>query len=145
VRVTATAAAIEVIERCARERSGTLTITIGTGCCDSTAPFLYEDFFLGADQEVVGTAGGIEVFAPQHLRDLYAGDEAMVIDIITEPAESMSIETEHGVRFILRGRSVDLARGDECEAPAPARSRQQKTIAGRVQELPPHLQGVRFR
>ena len=42
MRVDSTAGARGVVERAREARSGSLTITIGTGCCDSTAPFLYE-------------------------------------------------------------------------------------------------------
>lgn len=103
MKVSATDAAIGVVDRCRGERAGVLTITIGTGCCESTAPFLYEDFWPGPDQEVIGEVAGVEVFAPEYLRNLYPGDEELVIDAVNEMAESMSIETEHGVRLVLRG------------------------------------------
>jgi uncharacterized protein (DUF779 family) len=143
--VTATDAAREVIDRCRGERSGVLTITIGTGCCESTAPFLYEDFWPGPDQAVVGDVDGVEVFAPEYLRTMYADDDGMVIDVIHENAESLSIETEHGVRLILRGQGVDLGRDDACvvddASPAPSRV----VTTGAVPALPPHLQGARIR
>ena len=47
MKVTASARAAEVVAEMATRRSGTLTVTIGTGCCESTAPFLYEDMFIG--------------------------------------------------------------------------------------------------
>ena len=43
MRVTGTAAAARIVERAKRDRRGALVFTIGTGCCESTAPFLYED------------------------------------------------------------------------------------------------------
>jgi uncharacterized protein (DUF779 family) len=145
MQVTATDAAREVIDRCRAERSGVLTITIGTGCCESTAPFLYEDFWPGPDQAVVGDVDGVEVFAPEYLRTMYADDDGMVIDVIHENAESLSIETEHGVRLILRGQGVDLGRDDACAvddvSPAPSRV----VATGAVPALPPHLQGARIR
>ena len=49
MKVTATDRAARVVERMRARRSGRLTITIGTGCCESTAPFLYEDFWPGPD------------------------------------------------------------------------------------------------
>jgi hypothetical protein len=69
--------------------------TIGTGCCESTAPFLYEDFWPGPDAEAVGEVAGVEVFAPEYLRSLYPGNDGVVIDVDDGlMAESMSIETE---------------------------------------------------
>ncbi len=145
--MTATDPALEVIDRCRGERDGQLSITIGTGCCESTAPFLYEDYWPGPDQEVVGVVGGIEVFAPAYLRDLYPGDDGVVIDVMTEPAESMSIETEHGVRLILRGLGVDTGAGGACAVPeaAPPGAGEREVPTGTVPELPPHLRALRLR
>ena len=106
--------------RCATRRSGTLTFTIGTGCCESTAPFLYEDFWPGPDQEPVGEVGGVVVFAPEYLRRLYPGDEGAVLEVVDEMAESLSIETELGVRLVLRGTGLDSTTEPEvCEVPEP--------------------------
>jgi uncharacterized protein (DUF779 family) len=103
VKVTATDRAARIVEQMRALRSGHLTITIGTGCCESTAPFLYEDFWPGPDQEVVGRVGDVEIFAPEHLRKLYPGDEGAVVDVDEGYlAESLSIETELGCRFVLR-------------------------------------------
>jgi uncharacterized protein (DUF779 family) len=104
--VTGTAAAARIVEQAKRDRRGALVFTIGTGCCESTAPFLYEDFWPGPDSEPVGEVAGVTVFAPEHLRSLYPGDDGMTIDVTDEMAESMSIETEYGCRFVLREPSV---------------------------------------
>ena len=103
MKVTGTPAAARAIDDVRRRRSGDLVITIGTGCCDSTAPFLYEDFWPGPDEEIVGEVAGVPVYAPAHLRSLYPGGEGFVIDIDERVwAESFSIETETGARFALR-------------------------------------------
>jgi uncharacterized protein (DUF779 family) len=103
--VTGTPEAAAVVERAARDRRGALTFTLGTGCCESTAPFLYEDFWIGPDQEKVGEVAGVPVFAPEYLRHLYSDDDGMVIDVAEGVLlESFSIETEYGVRFLLRAR-----------------------------------------
>lgn len=118
MHVTATDAAADVVRRATEARRGSLTVTIGTGCCESTAPFLYEDFWPGPDQEVVGEVAGVPVYAPAYLRDLYPGSDGVVIDVVLDvPAESLSIETEWGCRLILRGQGVDLGRDDSCEVP----------------------------
>jgi uncharacterized protein (DUF779 family) len=117
MRVTATPRAAAVIERAKTARSGELTITIGTGCCESTAPFLYEDFWPGPDQQLVGEVAGVPVYAPDYLRSLYPDGEGVVIDLFDGIAESMSIETEWDCRLFLRGQAVD--RGEEltCDVP----------------------------
>jgi uncharacterized protein (DUF779 family) len=138
VRVTATPEAIEVVERARRDRAGELVMTLGTGCCESTAPFLYEDFWPGPDQEQVGAAGDVPVFAPEHLRRLYPGDDTLVIDVDTGyEAESMSIETEYSCRFTLRAEGQERADAPACVPPSTPR-----TVQG---ELPEALRNVRFR
>ena len=95
--------------------------TIGTGCCESTAPFLYEDFWPGPDAEPVGEVAGVAVYAPAYLRALYPADDGVVIDVDDGlMAESMSIETEYGCRFVLRGdERVAFERPTEpaCDVP----------------------------
>lgn len=119
MRVEATEPAERIVERMKQARRGALTITIGTGCCESTAPFLYEDFWPGPDQEAIGSVAGVEVFAPAYLRSSYPGDEGVVIDVLEGvSAESLSIETELDCRLILRGFGVDLgADAVSCAVP----------------------------
>ena len=127
-----------------RRRSGRLTITIGTGCCESTAPFLYEDFWPGPDQEAVGEVDGVTVYAPQYLRDQYPGDDGVTLDVVDEMGESLSVETELGCRLILRGRDFDSTGTPEvCEVPAAAGAGAQlRPVVG---ELPAALRGLRMR
>jgi uncharacterized protein (DUF779 family) len=157
MRVDATDAARAVVTRARTVRSGTLTITIGTGCCESTAPFLYEDFWPGPDQEPVGEIEGVVVYAPEYLRVLYPGDEGPTIDAVDVNAESMSIETEWGQRLLLRGHGLDTGTDDACAVePAPT-STGASPVPGfdpddpdrpgaRVRgELPEALRGLRIR
>ena len=150
MRVTGTEAAARVIERTRLTRSGVLTITIGTGCCESTAPFLYEDFWPGPDQEQVGEVAGVPVYAPEYLRSNYPGDEGVTIDVVEGVlAESLSIETEHSCRLILRAPGTDFGvdvAADECPVPQETAS----TIATGgpsqvVGELPESLRKLRIR
>jgi hypothetical protein len=140
MRVEVTDRAREVVDRAGRARSGTLTVTIGTGCCESTAPFLYEDFWPGPDQEPVGSVGDVVVFAPDYVRALYPGDESVTLDVIDELAESLSIETEFGCRLVLRGPRTDSASEPEaCPVPAAGPPR---VVTG---SLPEALRGLRIR
>ena len=144
MRVDSTPAARAVVERAKDARAGTLTITIGTGCCDSTAPFLYEDFWPGPDQAVVGDVADVPVYAPEYLRDLYPGDDVVVVDVYEGPAESLSIETEWGCRLILRGLGVDAGQtADEaCAVPYPDPPAEPRKVVG---SLPEHLAKLRIR
>ncbi len=142
MRVRATEAAEAVVQRATAARPGRLTVTIGTGCCESTAPFLYEDFWPGPDQEAVGTVAGVEVFAPDYLRSLYPGEEGVVLDVVDELAESFSIETEFGCRLVLRGAHSDSRNEPEaCEVPDVDMT-DRRTVTG---ELPEALRGLRLR
>jgi uncharacterized protein (DUF779 family) len=145
VRVSGTEAAARVVERAQRDRSGELVFTIGTGCCESTAPFLYEDFWPGPDSEPVGEVAGVAVYAPEYLRSLYPGNDGVIIDVDdTMMAESMSIETEYGCRFVLRGDervAFEQPAEARCEVPDAVSALRDR---GR-QELPEALRRSRIR
>jgi uncharacterized protein (DUF779 family) len=137
--VDATERARSVIAEMGRRRSGVLTVTIGTGCCESTAPFLYEDFWPGPDQAPVGEVEGVVVYAPEYLRDQYPGDDGVVLDVVDELAESLSVETELGCRLILRGQGWSSA-GEPEACPTPGAV--SRAVVG---ELPEALRGLRMR
>ena len=141
MQVTATPRAVEVVREMAGRRSGQLTVTLGTGCCESTAPFLYEDFWPGPDQEPVGEVAGVTVFAPEYLRRQYPGDDGVVLDVVDELGESLSVETELGCRLILRGQGFDSSTEPErCEVPAG-----EQVLRPVVGELPEALRRLRMR
>ncbi len=141
MHVTATDRAREVIDEMGRRRTGTLTVTIGTGCCESTAPFLYEDFWPGPDQEAVGEVDGVSVFAPEYLRRQYPGADGVVLDVVEELGESLSVETELGCRLILRGPGFDSSTEPQaCAVPAGP-----PVLRPVVGELPEALRGLRIR
>ena len=141
MQVEATQRAVEVVQRMRRSRTGALTITIGTGCCESTAPFLYEDFWPGADQAEVGQVAGVAVYAPEYLRSQYPGTDGVVLDVTDELAESLSVETELGCRLILRGPDFDSSSEPQaCEIPGEG------TLSRDVKgELPEGLRKLRIR
>ena len=144
MRITGTDAAARIVERARRDRPGELVFTIGTGCCESTAPFLYEDFWPGPDSEQVGEVAGVAVFAPAYLRALYPGDDGVTIDVDDAMAESMSIETEYGCRFVLRDQSGAVIEGqdrEECEVPEAVSALRSRG----AQELPDALRRARMR
>jgi uncharacterized protein (DUF779 family) len=149
MRVTASERAIAVVDEMSRRRTGVLTVTIGTGCCESTAPFLYEDFWPGPDQEAVGEVAGVTVYAPEYLRRQYPDDDGVSLDVVDELAESLSVETELGCRLILRGRGIDASTASEvCEVPGAASAAgepREPVLRPVVGELPAALRGLRMR
>lgn len=101
MKVSPTAAAVEVVGLVRDKRRGELSMTIGTGCCESTAAFLFEDHIGRNDGVVVGSVDGVEIVAPQWLASKYEGDE-LVLDVDSGVVDdSMSIETDLGYRFTL--------------------------------------------
>jgi uncharacterized protein (DUF779 family) len=104
MRVTATAKAEEAVRLVESSGRTDLVMVLGTGCCDSTAPFLYDrGYYPGADAIGVGAVAGVRVLAHGWLARLYPDDEALIIDVDENVvADSFSLETEHGRRFTLR-------------------------------------------
>jgi uncharacterized protein len=99
VRITPRAA--EVVARVRAERSGALSFTIDGGCCEGTAPHLFEDAVL-AGVAAVGEAAGVPVYLQAAMTKLYA-DADVTIDVVDEAmSDAMSLETEYGLRFVLR-------------------------------------------
>jgi uncharacterized protein (DUF779 family) len=103
VRLTSTPAAEAIVRRVAGERRGNLVMILGDGCCDSTAPFLFDGYVPEPDSVEVGEVGGVPVLAHRWLAELYASDE-LVVDVDEDiPNDSLSLESEHDRRLALRG------------------------------------------
>ena len=93
--------AASVVERVKAERQGPLTLVIGNGCCDSTAPFLFADYMPGPTEHLVCEAEGVPVFLDESVASSFEGRE-VVIDASEDPQpDSFSCESELGFRFVL--------------------------------------------
>jgi uncharacterized protein (DUF779 family) len=100
LRVSQSAA--DVIREVRSDRSGTLTITIDGGCCEGTAPHLYENYIVPAGCIEIGRFDGIPVYVPGALGEQYA-DARVTIDVVDDPvSDAMSLETSLGKRLVLR-------------------------------------------
>ncbi len=101
VTVVLTDEATRVLERVRGELGDELTMLIGNGCCDSTAPFLFARYAPGPAEQFVGEVSGVPVHLDAALVDLFAGRE-VVVDVREDPGgDSFSAETELGVRFTM--------------------------------------------
>jgi uncharacterized protein (DUF779 family) len=103
VDIVLTDAARDLLERVRSERTGELSLVIGNGCCDSTAPFLFETYMAGPGEAHVGEVAGVPVLLDAALVELFDGRE-VVVD--AGPAgsvgeDSFSCEAELGMRFTL--------------------------------------------
>lgn len=105
MRITVSESALTMVRRVRAEGRDNLIMVLGSGCCDSTAPFLYDNYLPEPDSVRVGEVDGIEVLAPGWLAKLYAdgeGDE-MIVDVDEGVVnDSFSLESEFDARFTLR-------------------------------------------
>jgi uncharacterized protein (DUF779 family) len=103
MEVRATPQAEAVVRKVAGSGREDLVMVLGTGCCDSTAPFLYDRYYPGPDVLEVGRVADVPVFAHRWLADLYSAAERLEVDadrgVIND---SFSLESEHDARFTLR-------------------------------------------
>jgi uncharacterized protein (DUF779 family) len=101
-RVVLTDAAREVLERVRGERGGELSLVIGNGCCDATAPYLFADYLPGPNEKLVGSVEEVPVYLDESLSVSFEGTE-IVVDARDDPQpDSFSCETEVGARFVLQ-------------------------------------------
>ena len=101
-RVVFTPAAADVIRRVREEQNGReLSLVIGNGCCDSTAPFLFADYMAGPTERPLGEQLGVRIFVDELVASSFDGRE-VVIDAGGDPQpDSFSCEAELGYRFFL--------------------------------------------
>ena len=102
IRVVLTDMAAEVIGRVRAERGDDLSLVIGNGCCDSTAPFLFAGYLAGPNEREVATLAGVRVFVEDGIAKSFEGRE-VVVDASEGDvqADSFSCEAELGFRFSL--------------------------------------------
>ena len=82
-------------------RPGDLSLVIGNGCCDSTAPFLFEGYLAGPNEREVAEIDGVRVFVDDAIARSFEGRE-VVVDAGGDPQpDSFSCEAELGYRFFL--------------------------------------------
>lgn len=103
MNVSVTSAAEQIVRRVQSDGRENLIMVLGTGCCDSTSPFLYDNYLPEPDSQPVGEIEGVQIVAPRWLADLYPGDEGLVVDVDAGVLnDSFSLESEYDCRFTLR-------------------------------------------
>jgi uncharacterized protein len=103
MRIEATAPAEAVVRKVAQGGKQDLVMMLGTGCCDSTAPFLYDRYLPGPDAVEVGRVANVPVLAHGWLAKLYADGDGLVLDVDEGvQTDSFSLESEYDCRFTLR-------------------------------------------
>jgi uncharacterized protein (DUF779 family) len=97
----ATESAAGILKIVRAERSGTLTITIDSGCCEGTAPHLYENYLVPYGFVEIARVEGIPVLVPPHVSEQWKAAN-VTLDLIEDSSDALSLETERGVRLFLR-------------------------------------------
>ena len=104
LRVTATDAALALIERLAAEHGPVLFHQSG-GCCDGSAPMCFPraEFMIGDHDRLLGRIGGAPFYisGPQFE---YWQHTQLIIDVVPGRGGMFSLEGRDGVRFLTRSR-----------------------------------------
>lgn len=119
MRIVATETAAETVRMVRAAGRDDMVMVLSNGCCEATAPYLYDHYLPDPDTVLVGEIEQVRVLAPVWLARMYPEDELLVDveqDVIDD---SFSLETEHDRRFVLRtsGRAAG-SRGsslDRCD------------------------------
>jgi uncharacterized protein (DUF779 family) len=103
MEIRSTPQAEAVVRKVAEGGREELVMVLGTGCCDSTAPFLYDRYYPGPDVVEVGRVAEVPVFAHRWLADLYSESDPLEVDVDEGVInDSFSLESEYDSRFTLR-------------------------------------------
>ena len=96
ITIVLTDAAVDVIGQVRAARGDDLSLVIGNGCCDSTAPYLYDRYYPGSNLH------GVRVFVEDGIARSFEGREVVVDASAGDiQPDSFSCEAELGYRFSL--------------------------------------------
>ncbi len=116
LRVTATPAALDLIETL-RAEHGPLLFHQSGGCCDGSSPMCYGqgDFIVGDRDVRMGEIGGAPFYMSPSQFDYWKHTQ-LIIDVVPGRGGMFSLENGSDVRFLTRSR---LFTDDEVENLAP--------------------------
>jgi uncharacterized protein len=103
-RVSATPAALELIERLGR-RHGALLFHQSGGCCDGSSPMCFPrgEFMIGEADVLLGEIGG-QPFYMSESQFEYWSHTHLIIDVVEGRGGMFSLEGPEGLRFLTRSR-----------------------------------------
>ncbi len=103
-RVAITDKAIEVLNQL-REKHGELIFHQSGGCCDGSAPMIFEegDMYLDDSDILLGQLDGVNYYMSQDQFE-YWKHTHLTVDITAGRGSSFSLEIPLGVRFIIHSR-----------------------------------------
>ncbi len=95
--------AVTVIEQVAKTHPGPLILTISNGCCDGTAPYLYDKALPPTNAARVLETDLVSVYITSLLKGRAALPVHYMIDAIADAAsDSLSLESDFGWRLMVR-------------------------------------------
>jgi uncharacterized protein len=104
LRVTATPAALDLIDVLRREHGPVLFHQSG-GCCDGSSPMCYPqgDYIVGDGDVHLGTIGGAPFYISQS-QFAYWKHTQLIIDVVPGRGGMFSLDNGRDVRFLTRSR-----------------------------------------
>ncbi|WP_321892297.1 DUF779 domain-containing protein [Paraburkholderia tropica] len=120
-RVTATPAALALIEQLAREH-GSLLFHQSGGCCDGSAPMCFpaREFLVGNADVQLGEIGGVPFYMTASQFEYWQHTQ-LIIDAVPGNGGMFSLERPTGLRFLTRSRLYDDEENQWLEAHPVAR------------------------
>ena len=103
-RVTATAAALELIELL-KVKHGPLMFHQSGGCCDGSSPMCYPagEFRIGGQDVLLGEIGGCPFYMGAAQFEYWQHIQ-LIIDVVPGRGGMFSLEGPEGKRFLIRSR-----------------------------------------
>jgi len=108
-RVTATAEALELIERL-RTVNGPLVFFLSAGCCEGSVPICLRAGELepAAGDRLLGEIGGAPFFVAADQDERWKRPR-LLVDVATGPSDTFSLEGPHGVHFVTTSALADAS------------------------------------
>jgi uncharacterized protein (DUF779 family) len=118
-RVTATAEAVALLETLTREH-GPLVFHQSGGCCDGSSPMCFPrgEFKIGERDVDMGDVAGVPFFMGGAQFEYWA-HTFLTVDVVQGRGSGFSVESPHGVRFLIRSRLFTDDESAEIEAEGP--------------------------
>ena len=103
-RVTITEAATKIVKQL-KEKHGDLIFHQSGGCCDGSAPMIFEkdDMYLDESDVLLGEVAGVKFYMNQDQFE-YWKHTHLTVDITEGRGASFSLEIPLGLRFLIHSR-----------------------------------------
>lgn len=103
-RIEITEEALKVVQQL-KEKHGELIFHQSGGCCDGSAPMIFEkeDMYLDESDILLGEVGGVNFYMNKDQFE-YWKHTHLTVDITTGRGASFSLEIPLGLRFIIQSR-----------------------------------------